>query len=107
MEVTSAGNEIGIGTAIVMTIISVGIDLGTFRLAFLQWLYVGLVVSLIVLASNLDIDTGMQRSEKGFHILPLSLIADGGLQRDTGIVLLSGGLILNYLIFLNSDSYTG
>ena len=101
------GISAGIGTAIVMTIISVGIDPGKFRLAFLQWLYIGLVVSLIVLASNLNIDTCMQRSEEGFHFFPLSLIADGGLQLGTGIVLLSSGLILNYPIFLYRDSYTG
>lgn len=103
VEVISAG----IGTAIVLTIISVGIDLSAFRPAFVQWLYIGLVVSLIVLASNLDIDIGMRRNEEGFHIFPLSLIADGGLQLGTGIALLCGGLILNFLVFRYSDSYAG
>lgn len=103
MEIINAG----IGTAIVMTIISIAIDLGAFRPAFVRWLYIGFVVSLIALAAGLDLDIGMQRDEEGFHIFPLSILFEGGPQFGIGVMLLSGGLFLNYLVFRNSDSYVG
>ena len=95
----------GLGVAVMIATISIGIDLSAFRPAFLQWLYIGLIVLLLLVAVNLEITAGTIGEDQGFYMVPFSMIDDGALRFSATVVTLVGLVFLDYLVFRFSDNY--
>lgn len=95
----------GLGVAVMIAIISIGLDLSAFRPAFFQWLYIGLIVLLLVIAVNLEISIGTIGEDQRFYVVPFSMIEDGVLRLSVSVVALLALLFLDYIVFRFSDSY--
>ena len=98
---------VGIGTGLVVALISIGIDLFSFKPLILRWLYIVVMVNLFALAVRFDISVGMVRNETGFHVLPITEVINTRGDLATGVLFVLVFVFLNYLVFRNSDNYLG
>ena len=98
---------VGVGTGLIVALISIGIDLFAFRPLILRWLYIVLIVNLFALAVRFDISVGMVRNESGFHVLPITELIHTRGDLAGGLLFVLVFVFLDYLVFRNSDNYLG
>lgn len=99
--------SIGVGSGLVIALISIGIDLGGFRPGYFQWLYIGSVIILFVIAVSKDLSVVLVSGEEGIRVLPITALIDGVGDLGLAFILMLGALFANYLVFRYSDSYLG
>lgn len=106
-DATQAGQVLtfGLGSIAFIVIISIGIDLGSFKPRYLQFIYIVVMAALLGAAILNDISVGVLGSESGIHFYPVAMLNDLGLEIQLSIVIVLLLLLANYLIFRNSDSY--
>lgn len=100
--------KLGLGVAVITAVVSIGIDLGAVRPAYLQWIYIGSVVLLLAIAVQLDVSVGViGNDEEGIQIFPLALLDNSALEITIGVALFAVLFLADYLIYRNSDSFIG
>ena len=95
----------GLGSVAFIVVISIGIDLGSFKPRYWQWIYVFVMAALLAGAILNGISVGILASENGIHFYPLTMLNNLWLEIQLSLVVVGVLLIANYLIFRNSDSY--
>lgn len=95
----------GLGAALIVLIISIGIYLGNYKPAFVQWLYIFSMVLLIAGAIYFDIWIGIIGDGEGFRLYPFALLENLGMELFLSSLLLAVLLASNYLVFQYSDNY--
>jgi hypothetical protein len=95
----------GLGSVAFIVVISIGIDLGSFRPRYLQWIYIVVMAALLAGAILNDISVGVLGSESGIRFYPIALLDNLQLEIQASIVVVFVLLLANYLVFRNSDSY--
>jgi hypothetical protein len=94
-----------IGAALFVVVISIGIDLGAFRPAYLRWLYIAVLVFLLVMAGVTETWIGLIGNDERFGFYPMALLDDLSLELMLSTILLVLVLLLDYLVFRFSDNY--
>ena len=98
----------GLGVAIVIAMISIGIDLGAFRPAYVQWVYIISMLFLLVVVSRLGFSVGLDLFEDaGVRVLPFDLMGDSLLATGAALTFFLAAFLADYLIFKHCDSYLG
>lgn len=95
----------GLGSVAFIVVISIGIDLGSFKPRYWQWIYVFVMAALLAGAILNGISVGILASENGIYFYPLTMLNNLWLEIQLSLVVVGVLLIANYLIFRNSDSY--
>jgi len=95
----------GLGSVAFIVVISIGIDLGSYKPRYWQWIYVFVMAALLAVAILNDISVGILASENGIHFYPLTMLNNLWLEIQLSLVVVGVLLIANYLIFRNNDSY--
>lgn len=95
----------GLGVAVMIATISIGIHLSAFRPALFQWLYIAIIVSLLAIAVNLEISAATLGEDQGIYLIPFSMIEESAFRLGATVATLLFLLILDYLVFRFSDNY--
>lgn len=104
---TQAGQVLtfGLGSIAFIAIISIGIDLGSFKPRYLQFIYIVVMAALLGGAILNDISVGVIGSEGGIRFYPIALLNNLLLEIQLSFVVVFVLLLANYLVFRHSDSY--
>jgi hypothetical protein len=93
---------------LMIVLIAIAIDLGAYKPAYLQWIYIGSVALLIALAIRYDISIGLLGTDDGIRIYPLDAIlqsTDGRSSILLSIALIALFKITDWYIYTRSDHY--
>jgi hypothetical protein len=100
---------VGLGMAIMIAIVSIGIDLMNYRPAWLLWLYVTVVALGLLTAIRSGISVGSISGEDEIRLFPFALLTTGDgiepLAWLVAILIFLGLLLLDRWVFRNADHY--
>ena len=97
-----------LGIYFMIALIAIGIDLGFYRPAYLQWVYIGAAALIITVAIRYDISVGLIGTEDGIRIYPLHAILQTTDARSgiaLSIALIAVLKISDWYIYTHSDNY--
>ncbi len=86
-------------------IIAIGIDLGTLRPAYVQWLYIFFMLAMLGVAIRYGIWFGIVGNEDGMHFYPIAFVENLGLEILLSFLLVAFLLATDFLVFRFSDNY--
>lgn len=97
--------NVGLGAAVFLIIVAIGIDLGAYSPAYYQWLYIFFAAALLVLAISADMSFGFIANDDGFRFFPVALLENLPLEFALSAAMLIALLAIDYLVFQNCDNY--
>ena len=94
-----------LGALVFILIIAIGIDLGSLKPAYVQWVYVFSMLLLLGTAIYFDMSFGIIGNDDGFHFYPIALLDNRGMEFGVSFSLVVLLMTTNYLVFRNADNY--
>lgn len=86
-------------------IVAIGIDLGSYRPAYVQWLYIVFMLALLGIAIRFEIYVGVIGNDEGMHFYPIALVENLTLEILLSFLLIAFLLAADFLVFRFSDNY--
>lgn len=96
---------LGVNAVTFILIISIGIDLGSFRPKYVQWIYILVMAALLALALIADAIYEVGDSDLAFNSFPNLLMDRLHLDLGASVLVVMFLLAANYFVFRNSDHY--
>ena len=104
-QMTESLLGLGINAAAFILIVSIGIDLGSFRPKYVQWIYILVMAAFLGLALIADAVYEVGDSDLAFNSFPNMLMDRLHLDLELSVLVVLLLLAANYFVFRNSDHY--
>lgn len=94
-----------LGALVFVLLIAIGIDLGAFRPAYIQLVYIFSMLLLLGSAIYFDVWFGIVGNDEGFHFYPMAHLGNTSVELISSLVLIIVLIATDFFVFRHSDHY--